>query len=99
VLDVTILQRTVPGNEHQEVATCFRLEDKTCFRCGVSSLIACKPRGGCDERYSLMRTRSDSRMYCPLCNPSCLGIKVKLLEAMAASMDGDHLCRDCDGTG
>ncbi len=64
MLDVTILQGTVPGNEHQEAAACFRLEDKICSQCGVSSLIARKPCAGCDERYSLMHTRSDGRMHC-----------------------------------
>ena len=88
MLDITILQGSVPGNEHQEAAACLRLEDKICSRCGVLSLIVRKTYAGCDERNSLMRTRSDGRMHRMPCNPSCVGsffgTKVKLLDGMGS---------------
>ena len=84
MLDITIPQSDILGAHHQGAVACFRHEDGYCSRFGVSSLIARKPCSGCDERHSLMRTRSDGRMYCPSCNPSCVGscfgTKVKLLE-------------------
>ena len=84
MLDLTILHGTVSGNEHQVATGCFRHEDGYRSRCGVSSLIARKPCAGCEERYSLLRTRSDGRMFCLSCNPRCVGswfgTKVKLFE-------------------
>ena len=84
MLDLTILHGTVPGNEHQEATDCFLHEDGYRSRCGVSSLRARKPCAGCDERYSLMSTRSGGRTYCLSCNPSCVEscfwTKVKLFE-------------------
>ena len=73
MLDITIPQSDFLGDHHQGAVACFRHEDGYCSRFGVSSLIARKPCSGCDERHSLMRTRSDGRMYCPSCNPSCVG--------------------------
>jgi hypothetical protein len=84
VLDITIPQSIVLGAHQQGGVACFRHEDGYRSRCGVSSLIARKPCAGCGERYSLMRTRSDGRMFRLSCNPSCVGScfesKVKLLE-------------------
>jgi hypothetical protein len=88
VLDLTIPQSDILGAHHQGAVTCFRYEDGYHSRCGVSSLIARKPCAGCDERYSLMRTRSDGRVYCLSCKPSCVGscfgAKVKLFEGMGS---------------
>ena len=73
MLDITIPRSDFLGAHHQGAVACFRHEDGYRSRFGISSLIARKPCSGCDERHSLMRTRSDGRMYCPSCNPSCVG--------------------------
>jgi hypothetical protein len=80
VLGITIPQSGIFGAYHQGAVACFQHEDGYRSRCGVSSLIARKPCAGCDERYALMRTRSDGRMYCLSCKPSCVGTKMKLFE-------------------
>jgi len=84
VVDITIPQRAILGTHQQGAVACFRHEDGYRSRCGISGLIARKPCAGCDERYSLVRTRSDGRMFCLSCNPSCFGTKVKLLEVMGS---------------
>jgi len=84
VLDITIPQSDILGAHHQGAVACFRHEDGYRSWCGVSTLIGRKPCAGCDERYSLMPTRSDGRMSCLSCNPSCFGTKVKLLEGMGS---------------
>jgi hypothetical protein len=88
VLNITIPQSDILGAHHQGAVGCFRHEDGYRSRFGVSCLIARKPCSGCDERCSLMRTRSDGRMYWLSCNPSCFGscfgTKVKLLEVMGS---------------
>jgi hypothetical protein len=88
VLDITIPQSDILGAHQQRAVACFRHEDGYRSRCGVSSLIARKACAGCDEHYSLMRARSDSRMYCLSCNPSCFrscfGTMVKLFEEMGS---------------
>jgi hypothetical protein len=88
VVDITILQSDILGAHYQGAVACFRHKDGYRSRCGVSSLIARKPCAGCDERYLLMRTRSDGRMFCLSCNLSCVGscfgTKVKLLEGMGS---------------
>ena len=84
MLDITIPQSGIFGAHHQGAVASFRHEDGYRSRCGVSSLIARKPCAGRDERHSLIGTRSDGRMFCPSCNPSCVGscfgTKVKMLE-------------------
>jgi hypothetical protein len=84
VLDITIPQSGNLGAHHRGAATCFPHEDGYRSRCGVSSVIVRKPCAGCDEPYSLMRTRSDGRMHRLPCNPSCVGscfgTRVKLFE-------------------
>ena len=86
MLNLTIPQRAILGAHHQGAVACFRHEDGYRSRCGVSSLIVRKPCAGCDERYSLMCTRSEGRTYCLSCNPrcvgSCFGTQVKLFEGM-----------------
>jgi hypothetical protein len=86
VLDITIPQSDILCARHQGAVACFRPKYADRSRCGVSNLIARKPCVGCDERYSLMRTSSDGRMYCPSCYPSCVGscfgTRVKLFEGM-----------------
>jgi hypothetical protein len=88
VLDITIPQSDILGAHHQGAVACFRHEDGYRSRCGVSCLRARKHCAGCDERYSLVRTRSDGRMYCLSCNPNCVGsrfgTKVELLEGMGS---------------
>jgi hypothetical protein len=73
VLDITIPHSIVLGAHHQGGVACFPHEDGYRSRCGVLSLIARKPCAGCNERHSLMRTRSDGRMDRLACNPSCVG--------------------------
>jgi hypothetical protein len=88
VLEITIPQSDILGAHHQGAVACFRHEDGCRSQCGVSSLIARKPCAGCDERHSLMHTRSDGRMHRLSCNPSCVrscvgswfGTRVKLFE-------------------
>ena len=84
MLDITIPQGDILGAHHQGAVGCFLHEDGCRCRCGVLGLKASKPCAGCDERYSLMRTLSGSRMYCLSCKPSCVGscfgTKVKLFE-------------------
>ena len=86
VLDITIPQSIVLGAHQQGAVACFRHEDGYRSWCGVSRVIVRKPCAGGYERYSLVRTRSDGRMYCPSCDPSCVGscfgTKVTLLEGM-----------------
>ena len=88
MLDITIPQSDILGAHHRGAVACFRHEDGYRSRCGVSSLIARKPCAGCDERYSLMSTRSGGRMYCLSCNPSCVEScfwkKVKLFKWMGS---------------
>ena len=88
MLDITIPQSNILGAHQQGAVACFRHEDGYRSRCGVSSLIARTACAGCDERYSLMRTRSDGRMYWLSCNPSCFGscfgTKAKLLQVMGS---------------
>jgi hypothetical protein len=88
VLDITILQSDFLGAHHQGAVACVRHEHGYRSRFGVSSLIARKPCAGCDERHSLMSTRSGGRMYCLSCNPSCVGscfgTQVKLFEGMGS---------------
>ena len=82
MLNITILQRTIPGSHHQEAVACFRHEDGHRYRCGVSSLRVRKLRAGCGEHRSLIGSRSDGRMYCLSCKLSCFRTKVKLFEGM-----------------
>jgi hypothetical protein len=88
VLDITIPQSNFLGAHHQGAEACVQHEYGYRSRFGVSSLISCKPCAGCDERHSLMSTRSGGRMYCLSCNPSCVGsrfgTKVKLFEGMGS---------------
>ena len=84
MLDITIPESEILGAYQQGAGACFPHEDGYRSRCGVSSLIARKPCAGCDEQVAVVRTRSDGRMYCLSCNPSCVGsrfgTKVKLFE-------------------
>ena len=84
MLDITILQSDFLGVHHQGAEACVRHEHGYRSPFGVSSLISCKPCAGCDERHSLMSTRSGGRMYCLSCNPTCVEncfwTKVKLFE-------------------
>jgi hypothetical protein len=84
VLDITIPQGDILGAHHQGAVACFWHEDGYRSQCGVSTLIVRKPCAGRDERPSLMRTRSDGRMSCLSCNPSCFGTKVKLFVGMGS---------------
>jgi hypothetical protein len=88
VLDITILQSDYLGAHHQGAEACVRHEHGYRSRFGVSSLISCKPCAGCDDRHSLMSTRSGGRMYCLSCYPSCVGscfgTQVKLFEGMGS---------------
>jgi hypothetical protein len=99
VLDVTILQRTVPGARQQEAATCFRHEDHNCPRYNFSNFRARKLCAGCGGQCTLMRTVAGGRMYGLLCNPCCFRTELTLFEGWAVSLDGDHLRCECDGTG
>jgi hypothetical protein len=45
------------------------------------------------------RTRSEGKMDSLSCDPRCVGTKLSSSKGRAASLDGDHLCRECDGTG
>src|SRR5687768_4767599 len=38
-------------------------------------------------------------IYCMDYNPQFFRTESKLFEGTGASLDGDHLCRECDGTG
>jgi hypothetical protein len=84
VLDITIPQSEILGAHHRGAVACFWHEDGYRSRFGVSSLIARKLCAGCEERHSLMRTRSDGRMHRLACNPSSVGsrfgTRVKLFE-------------------
>jgi hypothetical protein len=73
VLDITIAQSDILGAHQQGAVACFRHEAGYRSRWGVSSLIVRKPCAGCDEHPPLMRTRSDGRILCLSCNPSCVG--------------------------
>jgi hypothetical protein len=94
-----ISQRIVLGPCQCGAVAYFRPQDDICSRCDVSRLRAPKLRAEFSEHYLLMRTSSEGRMNCLSCDPSCVETKLSSSKGRSASLDGNDLCRECDGTG